>query len=65
LNPLLPGLESNFSTLTLSTERFCATWLWFFSREYRFPRALIMNGSCGDGHRGKLCGRGGIYARLT
>ena len=62
LNPLLPGLESNFSTLTLSTERFavtiseqcsglegvglmlafCATWLWYFRREYRFPRALII-----------------------
>ena len=62
LNPLLPGLESNFSTLTLSTERFavtiseqcsglegaglmlafCATWLWYVRREYRFPRALII-----------------------
>jgi exosortase E/protease (VPEID-CTERM system) len=62
LNPLLPGLEGNFSTLTLSTDRFavtiseqcsglegvglmlafCATWLWYFRREYRFPRALII-----------------------
>ncbi len=60
LNPLLPGLEGNFSTLTLATDRFavtiseqcsglegvglmlafCATWLWYFRHEYRFPRAL-------------------------
>jgi exosortase E/protease (VPEID-CTERM system) len=62
LHPLLPGLQSNFSTLTLATERFavtiseqcsglegvglmlafCATWLWYFRREYRFPRALVV-----------------------
>jgi exosortase E/protease (VPEID-CTERM system) len=62
LNPLLPALQGNFSTLTLSTDRFavtvseqcsglegvglmlvfCATWLWYFRREYRFPRALII-----------------------
>src|SRR5260370_10956220 len=62
LNPLLPALKSNFSTLTLSTDRFavtiseqcsglegvgvmmafCATWLWYFRREYRFPRALVI-----------------------
>jgi exosortase E/protease (VPEID-CTERM system) len=62
LQPLLPTLQSNFSTLTLTTERFavtvseqcsglegvglmlafCATWLWYFRREYRFPRALII-----------------------
>jgi exosortase E/protease (VPEID-CTERM system) len=62
LNPLLPGLQGNFGTLTLSTDRFavtiseqcsglegvglmlafCATWLWFFRREFRFPRALII-----------------------
>jgi exosortase E/protease (VPEID-CTERM system) len=62
VHPLLPALTSNFSTLTLSTDRFavtiseqcsglegvglmlafCATWLWCFRREYRFPRALII-----------------------
>jgi exosortase E/protease (VPEID-CTERM system) len=62
LNPLLPGLEGNFGTLTLSTDRFavtiseqcsglegvglmlafCATWLWYFRGEYRFPRALTI-----------------------
>ena len=62
LHPLLPALRSNFSTLTLATDRFavtiseqcsglegvglmlafCATWLWYFRREYRFPRALII-----------------------
>lgn len=62
LNSLLPTLQGNFSTLTLSTDRFavtiseqcsglegvglmlafCATWLWYFRREYRFPRALII-----------------------
>jgi exosortase E/protease (VPEID-CTERM system) len=62
LNPLLPTLQSNFSSLTLSTDRFavaisekcsglegvglmlafCATWLWYFRREYRFPRALVI-----------------------
>ncbi len=62
LNPLLPGLKGNFSTLTLSTDQFavtiseqcsglegvglmlafCATWLWYFRREYRFPRAFII-----------------------
>jgi hypothetical protein len=24
---------------------FCATWLWYFRREYRFPRALIIGWS--------------------
>jgi exosortase E/protease (VPEID-CTERM system) len=62
LKPLLPGLRSDFGTLTLSTDRFavivsercsglegvglmlafCATWLWYFRREYRFPRALLI-----------------------
>ncbi len=62
LNPLMPALQSNFSMMTLSTDRFavtiseqcsglegvglmlafCATWLWYFRREYRFPRALII-----------------------
>jgi exosortase E/protease (VPEID-CTERM system) len=62
LRPLLPTLQSNFSTMTLSTDRFavaisekcsglegvglmlvfCATWLWYFRREYYFPRALTI-----------------------
>jgi exosortase E/protease (VPEID-CTERM system) len=62
LRPLLPALQSNFSTLTLTTDHFavtvsekcsglegiglmlafCATWLWYFRHEYRFPRALII-----------------------
>jgi exosortase E/protease (VPEID-CTERM system) len=62
LRPLLPALQSDFSTLTLTTDHFavtvsekcsglegvglmlafCATWLWYFRREYRFPRALII-----------------------
>jgi CAAX prenyl protease-like protein len=62
LRPWLPALQSDFGTLTVSTDRFavtvseqcsglegiglmlafCATWLWFFRREYRFPRALII-----------------------
>jgi exosortase E/protease (VPEID-CTERM system) len=62
LRPLLPALQSNFSTLTLTTGHFavtvsekcsglegiglmlafCATWLWYFRHEYRFPRALII-----------------------
>ena len=56
------SLQSNFSALSRSTERFavtiseqccglegvglmlafCATWLWYFRREYRFPRAPIV-----------------------
>jgi exosortase E/protease (VPEID-CTERM system) len=62
LRPLLPALQSNFNTLTLTTDHFavtvseqcsglegiglmlafCATWLWYFRHEYRFPRALII-----------------------
>ena len=62
LKPLLPALQSNTDTLTLSTQRFSvsvsekcsglegvglmlvfgATWLWYFRREYYFPRALII-----------------------
>jgi exosortase E/protease (VPEID-CTERM system) len=62
LRPLLPTLQSNVSTMTLSTDRFaveisekcsglegvglmlvfCATWLWYFRREYYFPRALTI-----------------------
>lgn len=62
LHPMLPALRGNFSSLTLSTDRFavtisekcsglegvglmlafCATWLWYFRREYRFPQALII-----------------------
>jgi exosortase E/protease (VPEID-CTERM system) len=62
LRPLLPTLQSDFSTMTLSTDRFavsisekcsglegvglmlafCATWLWYFRREYYFPRALAI-----------------------
>jgi exosortase E/protease (VPEID-CTERM system) len=62
LRPLLPALQSNFSTLTLTTDHFavtvsekcsglegiglmlafCATWLWYFRHEYRFPRALVI-----------------------
>jgi exosortase E/protease (VPEID-CTERM system) len=62
LQPLLPTLQSDFGTMTLSTDRFavavsekcsglegvglmlafCATWLWYFRREYYFPRALAI-----------------------
>ncbi len=62
LNPLIPSLRTDPSTLTLSTDHFavqvsetcsglegvglmlafCAAWLWYFRREYIFPRALII-----------------------
>lgn len=62
LQPLIPALTADDSTLILSSGHFsvqvseecsglegvglmlafCAAWLWYFRREYIFPRALII-----------------------
>jgi exosortase E/protease (VPEID-CTERM system) len=62
VQPLVPSLRLDASTLTLTTDHFavqvteicsglegvglmlafCTAWLWYFRREYIFPRALII-----------------------
>lgn len=62
LRPVLPGLQEDGPTLTISTDRFalsisevcsglegvglilvfCAAWLGYFRRDYRFPRVLLI-----------------------
>jgi exosortase E/protease (VPEID-CTERM system) len=62
VQPLIPSLRLDTSTLTLATDHFavqvsetcsglegvglmlafCTAWLWYFRREYIFPRALII-----------------------